>query len=120
MIYIVDIDDTIATTPNVDGVNRYDLSLPLQHRIAHINSLYDEGHTIIYWTARGASTGIDWSEFTQNQLKEWGCKFHECRMNKPAYDIWIDDKAHNDQGYFNEIDRAWIASDLKYNEQEND
>ena len=37
-----------------------------------INKLYDEGHTVVYWTARGSTTGIDWGDLTQNQLKEWG------------------------------------------------
>lgn len=95
MIYIVDIDGTICTTPNIDGINRYDLSQPKIKRIQKINSLYNEGHTIVYWTARGGSTNIDWTELTTAQLEEWGCLYHELRMKKPSYDIWIDDKAFN-------------------------
>ena len=95
MIYIVDIDNTICDTPNIDGVNRYDLALPITERISRINSLYDAGMTIVYWTARGGSTGTDWSDLTTSQLKIWGCKYHELRMRKPSYDVWIDDKAFN-------------------------
>jgi hypothetical protein len=62
--------------------------------------LYDEGHTIIYWTARGATTGLDWSELTKTQLDFWGCKYHELRMGKPMYDVWVDDKAINDKAFF--------------------
>lgn len=102
MIYIVDIDDTICTTPKIDGVNRYQDSVPIQSRIDVINSLYESGHTIIYWTARGSSTGIDWSKFTEKQLVLWGCKYHEVRLGKPSYDVWIDDKAINDKDYFND------------------
>ena len=32
-------------------------------RIEKINKLYDEGHTIIYMTARGAVTKVDYKEF---------------------------------------------------------
>jgi len=89
MIYIVDIDNTICSNKNSD----YHNSIPYMDRIAKINHLYDSGHTIIYWTARGGSTGINWSEVTASQLKEWGCKYHELKMNKPSYDVWVDDKA---------------------------
>jgi len=34
------------------------------------------------------------------QLKEWGCKFHELKMGKPAYDLFIDDKNINCETYF--------------------
>ena len=26
------------------------------------------------------------------QLNKWGAKFHELKMGKPAYDLFIDDK----------------------------
>jgi hypothetical protein len=89
MIYIVDIDNTICIT---DSSNYYESS-PIVHRINKINELYDAGNTIIYWTARGMSSGKDWKNLTQKQLTEWNCKYHELWMNKPSYDIWIDDKA---------------------------
>lgn len=90
MIYIVDIDGTICKSINSDYPN----STPYQDRIQKINKLYDEGNTIIYWTARGATSGIDWTDLTKQQLDKWGCKYHEVRMQKPHYDIWIDDKAN--------------------------
>lgn len=100
MIYIVDIDETICTTPYIDGENRYDLAEPYLDRISKINNLHDMNHTIIYWTARGGSTGKDWTDFTNEQLLSWGCKFSELKMNKPMYDIWIDDKALHSVDYF--------------------
>lgn len=112
MIYIVDIDQTICITPLVDGKHQYDLSIPLYHRIAIINKLYDEGHTIKYWTARGSGSGIDWTELTNQQLNEWGCKFHEVRLGKPSYDVWIDDKAVNDKAYFYAADIQNMWNDL--------
>jgi peptidase E len=56
--------------------------------------LYDQGNTIVYYTARGAATKVDYVELTKQQLNDWGCKFHELRMNhKPHYDLYICDKS---------------------------
>lgn len=88
MRYIVDIDGTICES---DG--DYPNARPYYDRIDKINALYDEGHVIIYWTARGMVSKKDWSKLTEKQLKEWGCKYHALRMRKPHYDVWIDDKA---------------------------
>lgn len=96
MKYIVDIDGTICTNTSGDYIN----AKPYLDRIKEINKLYESGHHIVYWTARGANSGVDWSELTAWQLDRWGCKFHELRMGKPAYDIWIDDKAVNSGDYF--------------------
>lgn len=96
LTYIVDIDGTICNTPlTVDGKHNYEISVPIYDRIKYINSLYDEGHEIKYWTARGSSSRIDWYDLTLQQLTEWGCKFHSVSIGKPSYDVWIDDKAVN-------------------------
>lgn len=98
MIYIIDVDQTICDSPGSDYLN----SRPIPHRIQQINDLYDQGHEIHYWTARGGRSGQDWSEFTENQLRTWGCRFHTVRTGKPVYDVWIDDKAINDRDFFHE------------------
>lgn len=87
----VDIDETICY---YDGERHYPDALPMPDNIAKINKLYDEGHEITYYTARGTMTGIDWFETTTNQLKKWGCKYHKLNAgNKPAYDLLICDKS---------------------------
>jgi hypothetical protein len=96
MKYIVDIDNTICETQGGDYTN----SKPLLDRIAKINELYDSGHEIHYWTARGSNSGIDWLYFTVAQLDGWGCKYHSAKTGKPAYDVWIDDKAITADTYF--------------------
>lgn len=90
MKYIVDIDETICTKQQEE---HYRESRPIESRIEKINQLYDEGHEIVYWTARGMATKIDYTALTKQQLKEWNCKYTELKMNKPQYDVWIDDKA---------------------------
>lgn len=96
MRIFVDIDGTICHTINSDYPN----SRPLTTRIEKINSLYDQGHYIVYWTARGGNSGKDWTELTQQQLKDWGCKHHDLIMGKPSYDLYIDDKSINSEEYF--------------------
>lgn len=90
MNYYVDIDETICITP---ADRDYAKARPIMKNIAKINKLYDDGHTITYWTARGTGSGIDWSEITTAQFKEWGVKFHDLKFGKPLYDLLIDDKA---------------------------
>lgn len=99
MIIYVDIDDTICHYDNSLEKN-YNNAIPYLERIEKINKLYDEGNTIIYWTARGTVTKINWFNVTLTQLNKWKCKFHELRMGKPAYDLFIDDKNINSESYF--------------------
>ena len=79
MIVYVDIDDTICYY--VDG-NKcdYNLALPYPNKIRTINDLYDNGHTIVYWTARGSGTGIDWSDLTKSQFARWGVRYHDLQF----------------------------------------
>jgi histidinol phosphatase-like enzyme len=91
MKIFVDIDGTIAFTEGADYPN----ARPNNVVIEKINKLYIKGHEIIYWTARGATSGIDWTELTEKQLEEWGVKYHKIQMGKPRYDVFICDKALN-------------------------
>ena len=96
MKIFVDIDDTICFYNKVSqGKMDYSKAIPYLERINKINKLYDEGHKIIYWTARGSVTQKLWFNITYQQLKNWNCKFHELKMGKPAYDLFIDDKNMN-------------------------
>ena len=54
MRYNVDIDGTICYPGEGDG--RYTNAIPRHDRIKIINKLHDEGHEIIYHTARGMGT----------------------------------------------------------------
>ena len=90
----VDIDGTIChSRKNKVGEWDYLLSIARPNQIDKINKLYSEGHNIVYWTARGSVTGIDWYELTKEQLNSWGCKYHDLSVGeKPAYDLLICDK----------------------------
>ena len=101
MIIYVDIDGTICTEINQRPKTKqhYELHKPLHDRIAIINELYDDGHTIVYWTARGTTTGIDWRAITEDQFKRWGVKYHDLKFGKPYYDLFIDDKNMNTRNW---------------------
>ena len=103
MIIYVDIDETICEHPISEGPRDYSKAKPLTKRIDKINNLFDEGNVIIYWTARGTVTGIDWTETTQQQLNRWGAKHHDLKLGKPHYDLFIDDKNINSETFFKEI-----------------
>ena len=98
IIIYVDIDETICETPE----NRdYSLATPIEKNIDQINEIYEMGdYHIVYWTARGSGTGIDWREVTEKQFEEWGVKYHELKLGKPHYDLFIDDKSINSVQFF--------------------
>ena len=87
--YCFDIDGVICT--NTHGA--YEQAEPIAHFIAQINALYDFGHKIVLFTARGATTGLDWRELTEKQMKSWGVRYHELIFGKPYFDLMIDDRA---------------------------
>jgi len=90
-IYI-DIDETICVTPEDRD---YTKSSPILENIKKANALFEEGNKIVYWTARGTVTGLDWSNVTIDQFKKWGVKYHDLKFGKPYYDLFIDDKNMN-------------------------
>lgn len=103
MKYIVDIDGTICSIHlKENGDVDYTKTIPHRDRIEYINSLYDAGHEIHYWTARGSASGIDRTELTAKQLQEWGAKYTTLQLKKPVYDIWVDDKAINSEVFFSD------------------
>jgi len=93
-IYI-DIDDTICyySKDIADITKKYHYAVPNYDKIKIVNKLYNKGHNIVMWTARGAVSGIDWTELTKKQLSEWGVKYHKLKLDKPAFDLFVDDKA---------------------------
>jgi len=91
MIIYIDIDNTICYT---NGMN-YEDSTPIVDNIEKANLLFDEGHTIVYWTARGSVTKKNWKKLTMDQLNKWNVKYHKLVFKKPPFDLLIDDKVLN-------------------------
>ena len=101
MVIYIDIDETICNTPGGKNAKTrdYSKSTPIIPNIDKANTLFDAGHTIVYWTARGTKSGECWFKVTHQQLLDWGVKFHELRMGKPAYDLMICDKVINTENW---------------------
>tara|TARA_B100000902_G_scaffold152262_1_gene148812 strand:- start:2161 stop:2478 length:318 start_codon:yes stop_codon:yes gene_type:complete len=104
MIYVVDIDGTICDTP----VGKYEKSEPMMDRIEKLNKVYDQGNSIIFYTARGMGrfdgdaikAHEAFYDLTFNQLKSWGCKFDELHMGKFHAHYFVDDKGINSEDFF--------------------
>jgi CMP-N-acetylneuraminic acid synthetase len=89
LTFCFDVDGVIATlVPD----NDYSKAGPIQPTIKLINQLFNAGHRIVIFTARGSATGIDWAAVTRRQMHEWGVRHHELRFGKPAADVYVDDK----------------------------
>jgi len=105
MRYVVDIDGTICDKLKEHD---YDKSFPYPLRIAKINQLYEEGHKIIYHTARGMGRNNNnptmaieqFYSLTQGQLEEWGAKYDHLVLGKPSADVYVDDKGISDGDFF--------------------
>jgi len=95
-IIFVDIDETICFYEEniaLDGKKDYTKAIPNLENIRKINDLFDKQNTIIYWTARGSRSGINWYDFTKNQLDSWGAKYTQLRCDKPYYDLFVEDRS---------------------------
>jgi quercetin dioxygenase-like cupin family protein len=96
MNIFIDLDNTLCVTED----SNYAESKPINNRIKKVNKLKDEGNKITIWTARGQTSGIDYTELTKKQLTDWGIRYDKLLMGKPSYDLYIDDKSVN-------VDKHW-------------
>ena len=91
----VDIDETICDY-DLDKPREYKDARPIWMNIDKVNELYDDGHKITYYTARGTILKDRREEFqrlTLQQLGNWGAKYHKLIVgHKPNYDLMICDK----------------------------
>ena len=86
MQIIVDIDGTICTEERQFSRS---MARPLEGAVESINKLFDEGNTIIFYSAR---TWMEY-EMTTDWLQKHGFKYHQLILGKPIGDVWIDDRA---------------------------
>ena len=109
--FVFDLDLTLCSKSSLG----YEFALPFRKRIAIVNALYDKGHHITIYTARGMNTyrgfaliaKLRWGAATRSQLKNWGVKYHKLILGKPAGDIYVDDKGVLAEDFFaSEIDQG--------------
>lgn len=114
MKIFIDIDNTIFKTIG----NNYAESTPIYENIEKANKLYNEGHSITYWTARGCKSGktAEYFKLTYDQLICYNVLFHELRLGKPHFDLFIDDKNINAIDGWNDDNVNKILSVVKEND----
>lgn len=98
MKYIIDIDNTICKEEG-PVINR----VPWMDRIKKINKLYNDGHIIIFYTARGNKSGRGetyYRPITEAQLAAWGVNYHELYFKPFDGDIFIDDRSIHPDEFF--------------------
>lgn len=86
--FVIDIDGTICS--NTDG--DYQSAKPLVRAIENVKRLKLLGAEIVFFTARGTTTNVDWRSLTEGQLEEWGVPYDYLVFGKPNGDFFIDDK----------------------------
>jgi len=89
----VDFDSTLTTGEGdpwwVDPLDEE----PREEMIELVNDLYKQNHTIIIYTARREEV----REETEYFLDKWDVMYHALDMEKPGYDLLIDDRAISDE-----------------------
>jgi hypothetical protein len=92
MVISVDIDRTLCTYARKNGKKT---AIPNRDVIDRVNALYDKGHEIIIWTSRNVISRRDQTKFTKDQLRDWGVRYTSLDMEKPYFDLFVDDRAVN-------------------------
>jgi len=109
-----DIDNTLVENGTPD--NEFLDADPIEEMIDLVNMLYDEGHEIFLFTSRSSIYG-------QKKQEEWlrnemGIKFHYLYMNKPLFDIFIDDRAIDWYDGFTKSNLKTLMDRIKQRQEE--
>ena len=127
MLIFVDIDGTICDMKKDSDIEFLDLPVnyegvkPYPERIKKVNDAYYSGAHITYWSARGCKSGEvkRLYDLTKKQLDEWGAKYHDLQIgNKPHFDVYICDKSHNADTWF-EDKQEHMSTQEKIEEYQN-
>lgn len=86
--YLIDIDGTITEDVPNEEPERMSMCLPYEGSVEIINSWFDEGHIITFFTSRTE----EHREVTEKWFKKFDLKYHNLLMNKPRRGNyhWID------------------------------
>jgi len=86
--YLIDIDGTVTEDVPNEQPERMSTCLPYEDSVDMINSWYDDGHIITFFTSRTNEHEI----VTKQWLDKHGFKYHYLLLNKPRGGNyhWID------------------------------
>jgi len=77
--YLIDIDGTITEDVPNEQPERMSVVEPYDGAVEMINTWYDEGHVITFFTSRTDEHEL----VTKQWLEKWGFKYHNILFNKP-------------------------------------
>jgi hypothetical protein len=108
--YLIDIDGTVTDDIPNEEPERMATCEPFPDALKTLNSWYDDGHIICFFTSRTE----EHREVTENWLNKHGFKFHSLLMGKPRGGNyhWIDNhlvKATRYKGKFTDL----VEKDVK-------
>ena len=106
-----DLDNTLVRTQGSD----YENSTPIETAIKKVQAYKRRGDHIIIMTARGSGSKVDWREFTENQLKDFGIPYDQLIVGlKPGgVDVFLDDKSINGLDWLADEERALSRVETK-------
>jgi hypothetical protein len=86
--YLIDIDGTITDDVPNEEPERMSTCLPYEGSVDTINTWYDQGHVITFFTSRTDEHEV----VTKQWLEKHGFKYHHILLNKPRGGNyhWID------------------------------
>ena len=86
--YLIDIDGTVTEDVPNEEPERMATCLPYEGSVDMINTWYDDGHIITFFTSRTNEHEI----VTKQWLDKWNFKYHNIIFNKPRGGNyhWID------------------------------
>jgi len=92
-VYLIDIDGTVCDDIKNEDNHLYPTAKHFPDALETLNSWYDEGHVITFFTAREEKD----RQITETWLKEKGFKYHGLIMGKPRCKDdqeyhWIDNR----------------------------
>jgi hypothetical protein len=86
--YLIDIDGTVTEDVPNEQPERMSIVEPFEGSVEMINSWYDKGHVITFFTSRTDEHEL----ITKQWLDKWNFKYHNIIFNKPRGGNyhWID------------------------------
>ena len=105
----VDIDRTLCTYERIDGRKT---AVPIREVIDKVNDLFDAGHKITIWTSRNVISRSDQTQFTKKQLASWGVRYHVLDLQKPLFDLFIDDRSVNVHHWMQGLEIPDLGEDI--------
>lgn len=97
MRYCFDLDGTLFETDGMDYAN----AQPITDRIEHVKRLIADGHSVVFYTARGWGAKNIRPELARARKQLAAAGIEDPKVYpKPPAEVYVDDRATNSEQYF--------------------